>query len=95
MDRATFTGFVTQFYSSASSMEITSKDVSGNKDFVAWEWDLDFTPKEDNAAFGLRKGETKKLTGISLVWWVKKGEEGGYKGWKVVKAKDFSCPAAA
>jgi hypothetical protein len=93
MNYTTFTGFVTQFYGGAESMKIESKAVSGTRDFVAWEWYMEFIPKEDNQAFGLSKGKMAKLNGVSLVWWKNEGGNGGYKGWRVVKCKDFSSRA--
>lgn len=75
MDKATFTGFITQFFGGADSMKMESKAVSGAKHFVAWEWYREFAPKEDNAAMGLVKGKMLRLNGVSLVWWEKTGED--------------------
>ena len=78
------------------SMSITSVSVSCSEDFVAWEWVLDFVSKEDNPAFGVVKGKSTVLNGVSFVWWKNEGKEDeGYKGWKVVRAKDYSSFAMA
>ena len=95
MNKEVFAGFVTNFFSGFSSIDIKSKGVAGNRDFVAWDWYMEMVPKDDVPAFGLKKDELKRLNGISLVWWKNEGDAGGYEGWKVVKAKDFSCPAPA
>ncbi len=93
MNKQAFEGFTANFFGVLSSIDVQSKGVAGTKDFVAWEWYLGLTPKEDVPAFGMKKGELTRLNGTSLMWWKKEAGAGGYEGWKIAKVKDYSSPA--
>jgi hypothetical protein len=67
--------------------KITTVSVSGNREFIAWEWEMEFVRK-NNSSFeemnreGVEEGGWEKMRGVSLSWW---DEEG-----RIVRERDYA-----
>jgi hypothetical protein len=69
------------------SLKITTVSVSGNRELIAWEWEMEFVRKakssfEEMNREGVEEGGFEKMRGVSLSWW---DEEG-----KIVRERDYA-----
>ena len=87
MSKPAFRTFLQSMFTDLHNLKITIVSVSGNREFIAWEWEIEFVRKtkssfEEMHREGVEDGGVEKMRGVSLSWW---DEEG-----KIVRERDYA-----
>jgi len=87
MSKPAFRTFLQSMFTDLHNLKITIVSVSGNREFIAWEWEIEFVRKtkssfEEMHREGVEDEGVEKMRGVSLSWW---DEEG-----KIVRERDYA-----
>jgi hypothetical protein len=82
--------FFTKIFASCENFTITTRTVSGHKNFTAWEWEASFNyvkvmeevASEEAFTPKMADGGLIRMVGVSLIWWNDDG--------KIVKNNDYT-----
>jgi len=94
LNNAAFRSFLAKVFEASGNMNITTRSISGHKNFTAWEYDVTFNydkPLDEvnrKAVLGLEvaDGRLAHMVSVSLFWWNDDG--------KIVKAHNYSMAVA-
>ncbi|KAG0649244.1 hypothetical protein D0Z07_4512 [Hyphodiscus hymeniophilus] len=75
-------------FGSVKESVFTTVSVNGTKDFTAWEWTAVGVVSREIPGFPLKVGDSFKMVGCSLFWWVGTGDDA--RDWKIRKESEYT-----
>jgi len=90
MNKSAVMAYYTDMFKAAGNLKISTRSISGTKDFTTWEWNLTFyfnalleeAATDKDLTADMADGREVKMVGVSVAWW---NEEG-----KIVKNNDYA-----